>query len=244
MMAHVRALNNFHGPYGILKRYEGRLDQFGKNISESFEELWGPSEDDGDEFRFDFQYPAETSYDDETWRRIRSKHYNHLVTTMKKIGCTNIEELPAATERRLVELVMRDVNEDLTRVRLEIQTAEERFATCTEADYAFCQEKLGWSDLKIQKLRGLGEDFDTIWVRVPQEEEDLLCVAAAHFVNGDPEAFIKYTQDLLARRGSSVKFINIDQVQYRDNEASTTNVEQASEKKSTTKSKAQMHFHF
>ncbi len=212
MRRHVRVLNNFHGPNEILKRYEGRLDQFGKNISVSFEELWCPSEEDEDEFRFDFQYPAKTSYDEEPWRRIRSKHYNHLVTTMTKVGCTDIEDLPAARKRRLVELVMQDVYEDLTRVRLEIQTAEERFAASTEKDYAVCQKQLGWSDLIIQKLRRLGEDFDTLWARVTKEEEDNLCVAAARFVNGDAEAFVKYTLDLLAKKGHPVEFINVDQV--------------------------------
>jgi hypothetical protein len=59
-----------------------------------------------------------------------------MLTTMTQIGCTNIEGIPVAKTRRLSELVGRDADDNLARVRLEIQLAEEGLVNDTKRNYA------------------------------------------------------------------------------------------------------------
>jgi hypothetical protein len=93
MMAYIEVLNNTFVPLQKLKTYEKRLARFGRDVTEEFESLWYQSDDEGE---YQFQYPFQISETDATWRSIRDKHYQHLVTTMTKSGCTDIEGIPAA----------------------------------------------------------------------------------------------------------------------------------------------------
>jgi len=212
MTEHAGVLHTTYVPLQRLKQFEDDLARFGRDIRLEFESLWYSADDDED-FPYWFGYPAEISYTNETWLSIREKHYNHLVTRMEKGGYTNIEELTAHDERHLVELVERDVDENLARVRLEIPSLEGRLSTGTETDY----ERLGLSEVQIQKLRRLGEEFYNAWLSCQkvgatyQEEEDLF-VAGVRFVNGDGEALTNFALRLMRLRGRPVQFWSLDAI--------------------------------
>ena len=185
MMAYEEVLKNEF-------QYERDLAQFGRDVREEFESMW--VFEDG---VYNFQYPPRRSRTDETWCTIREKHHEHLVTTMGEIGCTNVDELPTKKRNFLVKLVGRDVDENLGRVRLEIESAKERLVVDTARNDSFCREHTGWSEVKFQKLRRLGEECFDIFVMCKKvgattDEMGELFIAGALIVNGDEDALVNF----------------------------------------------------
>jgi hypothetical protein len=142
------------------------------------------------------QYLPKRSRIDETSCTICEKHHEHLVTTMREIGCTGIEELPPK-KSFLVKLVGRDVDENLGRVRLEIKSAKEDLVVDTARNDDFCREHMGWSEVKFQKLRCHGEEFFDAFVKCKQvgattDEIGEFFIPGALFVNGNEDAAVNF----------------------------------------------------
>jgi hypothetical protein len=133
---------------------------------------------------------------------------------VREICCTNIEELPPKKRNFLVKLVGQDMDENLGRPGLEMESTKERLVVDTALNDSFCCKHTDWSEVKFQKLHRLGEEFFHVFVLCKKvgattEEMGELFIARALFVNGDEDALVNFVHRFAQGKGNTVTFTRV-----------------------------------